>query len=111
MNDKMLKRLAGALIALIVLWAGVGLVRRSGRDVETHFALPHVDAKSVDHASILHLKDTLRFDRKGADWFVNGARADAKLVEDMLKSFADSSIRSELVAQSASSHRRLGLDS
>ncbi len=111
MNAQTLKRLAVALVALIVVWLGISLLRRAGRDREGRLALPRFDPKTVDQALIVRGADTLRFVRRADGWAVNGHRANATAVGDMLSALADTAAQSELVAENASSHQRLGLDS
>lgn len=111
MNARMLKRLAGALVVLVVVWLGLGLVRRSRRDTLGRLALPRFDPATVDQALIAKGADTLRFVRQGGLWSVNGHPANAALVGEMLSALADSAASSELISENASSHQQLGLDS
>jgi hypothetical protein len=111
MNAQMVKRLAGVLAALVVVWLGMSLVRRSRRDSAGRLALTRFDPATADQALIVRGTDTLRFVRQGGAWDVNGHPADATLVGKMLQALADTAAQSELVAQNASSFRALGLDS
>jgi hypothetical protein len=111
MNSDTLRKLWIALGALLAVWLVFTLVRRAGRDETERLALGAVDTKTVDQVLLVKGADTLRFVRQGEGWTVNGQRADAKLVDQLLQSVGDSAARSELVAESASSHARLGLDS
>jgi hypothetical protein len=111
MNTETLKRLAMALAAVVAVWLIATGVRRTGRDESRQLAFGAVDAKAVDQVVLARGPDTVRFARQGAAWTVNGMRADARLVDDMLKALGDTAAHSELVAETASSHARLGLDS
>jgi hypothetical protein len=111
MNTGTLKRLGAALAALLVVWAVSILLRRAGRDEAGRLALAAVDARSVDQVTVARGADTLAFARQRAAWTVNGVRADGNLVDEMLAALGDTAARSELVAENAASHARLGLDS
>lgn len=111
MNPQTLKRLAAALALLVAVWLVVGLARRSQRDTEGHLPVSRIDPRSVDAIVLAKGADTLRFTRQGGTWTVNGHAANVPLVDAMLNALADSSARSELIAESAGSHAGLGLDS
>jgi hypothetical protein len=55
--------------------------------------------------------DTVLLVRDGSRWVVNGFPASARRAAAFLSAAGDSSVRSEEIARSASSHVRLGLDS
>ena len=111
MNPRMLKRLAIALVVLVVAWAGLGLARRAGRDREGRIRLTAFDPGVADGALVVHGADSLRFVRRGAGWLVNGHMAAAGFVTAMLRGLADTAAPSELAAENASSLPQLGLDS
>ncbi len=110
MNARTLQRLAGLLVAALVVWVGLGALRRA-RDTDKRLALPRFDAGAVNEVRIVKGADTLRFLRSQGGWTVNGYAADAPLVNELVAAMGDTSTRSELVAERASSHRQLGLDS
>lgn len=111
MSTQFLKRIATALAALVVLWLALSLIRRAGRDTSGSFALPKVDRNAVDAVIIARATDTVRLARQGAGWTVNGLAAGATLVGQVFDAMADTAARSELIAESATSHERLGIDS
>lgn len=111
MSTQFLKRLAGALAGLLILWLGLMLVRNAGRDSSGGFVLPNVDRNAVDAVIIARATDTVRLAREGAGWTVNGLAAGPALVAQLFDAMADTATQSELIAESASSHDRLGIDS
>jgi hypothetical protein len=111
MSNKMLIRIALILLVAIAAWGGMALLRRGSVDTPVGFTLPHVQADSAQDIAYVGPKDTLRLKREGPAWTVNGHRAAPRVVETFFRSMADTSLRSELVAQSAESHGRLGVDS
>jgi hypothetical protein len=111
MTPQMLKRLTGALAAILAVWLVASLLRRAARDDAGQLSLARFEAEAVERFTLAKAGDTLRFDQANGRWTVNGYRADAKLVREMLAALTDTTARSELVAQIAASHQRLGLDS
>ncbi len=111
MSVGFLKRLAGALAGLLVLWLGMSLFRRAGRDASGGFELPTIDRNAVDTVVIARATDTVRLTRQGAGWMVNGLVAGPALVAQLFDAMADTAAQSELIAENASSHDRLGIDS
>ena len=111
MSAQTLKRLAIALAVLVVVWAVAGLTRRAGRDAEGRLVLVRFDAASVDQVVIARPADTVRLEKQAAAWRVNGHPANAVMVDGLLRAVSDTGASSELVAESASSHKQLGLDS
>ncbi|MBM4188029.1 MAG: DUF4340 domain-containing protein [Gemmatimonadetes bacterium] len=111
MSTNALKRLATVLAALFVVWLALSMFRRAGRDAAGSFAMPKVDAGAVDGISIVRSSDTIRFAKSGTGWTVNGLAAGATLVAQLFEALTDTTSRSELVAEAASSHPRLGIDS
>jgi uncharacterized protein DUF4340 len=111
MSSRMLLRIMLVLAVAIAAWGGLALLRRSSGDVTVGLALPRVRPDSAESISYVGPQDTVRLQRAGKGWTVNGHPAAPKVVETFFRSFADTSMRSELVAQSAESHGRLGVDS
>ena len=111
MNAATLKRLAVLLAGLVVIWLGVWLWRAAHRDADRSLRLTRFDPKTADEVTIARPADTLRFRRKAGAWSVNGHAADGSMVNELLGALSDTSARSELVAETTASHRRLGLDS
>ncbi len=110
MTPRQLVRLAVALVVVLALWGGAALARRSTHDVTTRLTLPSVIAAKVDSVTIAHGGDTIRLARKGDAWKVDGQPAAAEPVKDLLTALSDTS-SGELVAEHATSHSRLGVDS
>jgi len=111
MNTQTLRRLGIILGVLLLVWAVMSLTRRARQDTEQRFALTRFDPKSVDQIIIARNSDTSRFTRQGASWTVNGHPANGVFIDELLRSLSDTTARSELVAENASSHQQLGLDS
>jgi hypothetical protein len=110
MNALTLKRLAAALLILVVLWLGLSFIRHARRDTEGRFAITRFDPKAADHAFLIHGADTIRLVRQETGWTVGGFPANQSFVEELLGSLSDTSATAELVAESATSLSRLGLD-
>ena len=111
MSSESVKRLGLALVALVVVWAGLTIFRRAGRDSQGHFAMPRVDQAAVDRIAIQRATDTVLLAKSGTAWTVNGLAAGSSLVTQLFEALADTSARSELIAENATSHQRLGVDS
>jgi hypothetical protein len=111
MNAQTLKRLGGVLAALVVVWLGLGLAHRAGRDTARRLVLPRLDTRSVDRARIVHGADTLRFARSAGHWSVNGHDADQGQIGELLGAVIDTTGGSDLVSRRTASLKALGLDS
>lgn len=111
MSGESLKRLAIALLALLVVWVGLTLFRNAGKDSQGRFAMPKVDQAAVDRIAIHRGSDTVQLVKVGTGWTVNGLAASSSLVTQLFEAMADTASRSELIAESATSHQRLGIDS
>jgi hypothetical protein len=107
----MLRRIAVLLGILLAAWALLALLHRSSADRPAVLVLPRLTAPDADSFSYVGPQDTIRVVRQGGTWRVNGTPAAAKVVETFFRAMADTSARSELVAQSPASHERLGVDS
>lgn len=111
MSSKVLLRIAMVLGIALAAWALLAVLRRSATDRPVTFALPHLVQDSVDTIEYLGPQDTIRLARQGGVWKVNGHPAASKVVETFFRALGDTTSRSDLVAQSAESHARLGVDS
>lgn len=111
MSSNSLKRLAQLLAGLLVIWVGLTVWRRSSRDVERRFELPRFDRRAINGAIIARTADTMRLARSGGGWTANGFRASDANVEQLLDAMADTAAQTELIAESKTSHERLGVDS
>lgn len=111
MSAGQLKRLAIGLVVLLVFWAGVSFARRSSGDKVEAFHPPRVDRAAVTTVVIAGPGDTVTLSRQGAAWTVNGLAAATDLVDQLLSALSDTATTGEVVAESRTSHERLGLDS
>lgn len=111
MSSKVLLRIGAILGVALLAWGLLALLRRSSTDSTITFGLPHLTADSVESIEYLGPQDSIRLTRQGSTWTVNGHPAAPRVVEAFFRAMADSSARSEMVAQSAESHTRLGVDS
>jgi hypothetical protein len=111
MSAKVLQRIALALVFALGLWLSLNLFGARKRDDAGRLTLPRLAADTVDQITLIGPGDTLRISKQGAAWQVNGLPASAKAVQEFLAATGDSSAESELTAQSATSHARLGVDS
>jgi len=113
MSEKALKQLVGALAVVAALWALVTFFSRSGdgsigpgSELAGYFE--GVDATSVTAASILRSADTIRLDREGEAWRVNGFRADSGSVARFFQTLEVSSV-GDLAATNPANHDRMGV--
>jgi hypothetical protein len=110
MTPRQLARIAAALATLLVLW-GLAEMLGSGSDTTTaRFDLPKLTSADVDSVKIFRATDTLTLAKQADTWLVNGHLASNQAVTDLFNGFKDTS-RVELIAQSATSHAQLGVDS
>jgi hypothetical protein len=114
MSPRQLVLIALGLGALLLLWGAAALVR--GGAIASgggeRFALPAITADKVDTVWIARRADTTLLVRQdSARWTANGHPTAAGPIKDLLDALADSSRRTELIAEKASSHARMGVDS
>ncbi len=111
MSAKQLLRIAVALALLLFLWGLAEILGRRGDTTTARFDLPKLNAADVDTVKIFRPTDTLVVIKTGVDaWSVDGFRASGQAVSDLFTALKDSG-PAELVAQSATSHPQLGVDS
>jgi hypothetical protein len=110
MSPLFLRRLAIALGVLIVVWLGARLLRGSSSG-GAGFTPAKLDKAAVDAIVIARPGDTVKLAKSGAGWTVNGWAATPGQVDDLIFALSDSSAKGELVAESPSSHEKLGVDS
>ena len=103
-------RAVSALVVLLVLWGAFALFRGSIGDAARNLALPPLTAADVDRVTIARVRDTVVLARSGAGWRVNGHAADGTQLDQLFRALADTGASSELLARSAASHGRLGVD-
>jgi hypothetical protein len=112
MSARNVLRLAIALILLLAIWGAVALGSRKGGDREQRFRLPRIVTKDVDSVSVVGAHDTIILARNGGmAWQVNGHRADARNIEELLTSLADTTASGDLVAENPASYDQMGMDS
>jgi hypothetical protein len=111
MSKRALLRTLALLGALIVLWGGFALFQRSMSDAPVALALPKLTVADVNRIEFQGDTDTVRLESGNGPWTVNGHAADQSAVNDFLAALSDSTASSELIARSATSHGRLGVDS
>ncbi len=110
MNAKQLKQIAVGLAVLIVLWGGLKVFKRDSDTTTAKFVLPALTANDVDSVKISGPSDTLVLAKRGpTSWSVNGMDASLSAVNDLFQALKGTT-RAELAAQSASSHKSLGVD-
>ncbi len=110
MSVKLLLRLLLLLLLALALWGGVALLRGPGRDALATLALPTVPDSAADTIAIVGPADTLLLARTAGGWTVNGFAAAPGAAADLLAALGDTAARSELVAESETSHARLAVD-
>ncbi|HWA58842.1 MAG TPA: DUF4340 domain-containing protein [Gemmatimonadales bacterium] len=111
MSPKVLQRIVLALAVAVLAWGGLAFLRRGAVDRPERLVLPKVAADAAQSIAYVGPRDTIRLERQGAGWTVNGHPAAPRVVETFFRSLADTSVRADLVAQSVESHSRLGVDS
>ena len=115
MTSQHLKWIGGAILALLLLW-GSGRLLRSGNDPAGGrgaggFRLARVAADSADTIVVTSAAETIVVARSGLGvWSANGHPGSAQAVAEFQAALRDST-PAELVAQSAASFARLGVDS
>jgi len=109
-NAAQIKIIALGVLALLLVWAATALLP-SGTDRATaDFRLPVVAPDSVEAITVTTRAETVRVSRATpGGWSVNGFAASSTAVEVLFAVIGDST-RPELVARSAASFVRLGVD-
>jgi hypothetical protein len=110
MTPRQLFHIAIALVVVLFLWGLVEIIGRGTNVVDERPLLVPVPAEQVDTVEIASPEDTIRLlpDVSGG-WTVNGYEASASMMVELFDGLGDS-ISAELVAQSPSSHERMGVD-
>jgi hypothetical protein len=111
MSPKVLQRLAVVLGVLVIAWVVLAQVRRSRWDTAGGLALPKVAPSAVDQVAFRKGTDTIVLARQGVNWSANGFPGSTGGIQGFLEALGDTTLRSEVVAQSPASHARLGVDS
>jgi len=106
-----LKRIGIALAVAVFLYGVVAVVNRRASDEIETVVLPALSAADVDRILIQRSGDTIDLaTADGAQWMVNGFRADPTRVQELFSALRDAASGGELVARNASSHARMGVD-
>lgn len=111
MSPTALLRALVALVVIVFAWGAFALFRGALSDAGNGLDLPTLGAADVDRVELAGPADTVLLRRDGDAWTVNGHRAARGPVEELLGALTDTAASSELVAKSATSHARLGVDS
>lgn len=105
MSRQQLMRIIGAFAFALLLWGILAIVRRPPSDRPERLTPPKIDTGAVD---TIALGPTVLV-RAGGSWRVNGYSTAPEAVTEALKGLADTSASTELVAESKTSHDRLGV--
>lgn len=112
MSAKTLLRIAIALGVLLVAWASLALMRRASQDRPPRIVLPLIRESQADRIVMARPTDTVVVAKgQNGTWQTEGAPVSPQAIEDFFAALADSTAPSELVAESAASHERMGVDS
>ena len=113
MSTSFLKRAGLVLLALLILWGILALLRRGTSEDIPGFVLPSFDPAALNQITITSETDTVHLVRvQGNDWEANGLPAASPAVNELYNAVFDSTTaqRSELAARSAQSHTRMGVE-
>jgi hypothetical protein len=115
MSERLLLRLIGVLVVVVLLWGGATLLARMGGDsvdVDEEVAayFEGVDAASVSSIRILRPADTIELVPDGDRWRVNGFRGDSGSVARFFQSLDEAEV-SGLAATNPANHERMGVSS
>lgn len=113
MSSSFLKRAGLVLLALLLLWGILALLRRGPREEAVGFVLPEFDSTKLNQITIISQTDTIQLVRvRGNEWEANGLPAADEPVNQLYNAVFDSTAarRSELAARSTASHERMGVE-
>jgi len=113
MSTSFLKRAGLVLVALLILWGILALLRRGTSEDIEGFVLPSFDPAALNQITITTESDTIHLVRvQGNDWEANGLPAASPAVNELYNAVFDSTTaaRSELAARSTASHARMGVE-
>lgn len=111
MTSTQLKWIAVALAAAVVLWLGAEWVTGKSDTVPQGELMGDLSQESVDAVTFAKADSTIQLLRRAdGTWEVNGYPAAPSAITDLFEGF-DAARTGELVAQNASSHERMGVDS
>jgi hypothetical protein len=96
---------------VIFLWGLAEILTRGSDTITGDFRLPSVTTADVDTVRLVRPADTIILTRiDSTNWLVNGHDASEEAISALFDAFGKSSV-TELSAQSAASHARMGVDS
>lgn len=111
MSGKVLLRIALALVLALLVWGSLALVHRGRQDASSRMVLPRLSESEADRVVVYKGKDTIVMERQAGQWRTGAYPAAPGILKELFASLADTSQGSELVAESAGSHERMGVDS
>jgi hypothetical protein len=113
MSTKLLRQIIGILLGAVVGWGLLASWQRQKRaaDAKAGIILPALTPAATDTVRYIGPSDTIILARAGSQWTANGFPAGQPVIEAFFRAVTDSTARSELIAESATSHERLGVDS
>ncbi len=113
MSEKTLRMSLYCLGAVVALYALIALA--GGRDAPSLDdggigpALDGLDGALLTRIDLRGPEDTIRLEREGTDWRVNGLEADTGAVQRLLRAIDDVSV-SSVAAANPANHARMGVD-
>lgn len=105
MNRQQLLRILGIFGGALLLWGLLAIVRRPPSDRAERLTLPRVDTNAVDTIAL----GSIVLVHSSGSWRVNGDAPAPEAVAELERGLADTSTTTELVAESKTSHDRLGV--
>jgi len=111
MTTRQLRRIALALLVLLVLWGLSQLLSRGSDRLGGSLVVPRVPPETRDTFTIIKAQDTVRLAQSAAGvWTVDGHPAAPAAGSDLVSALEDTAPR-ELAAVSPTSFARMGVDS
>lgn len=111
MTPRQLLHIGIALAVALFLWGLVTVFGGGGDTIEEREMLPALSSGQADTIEFSGGEATVRLARgREAEWNVNGYPASPDAVDELFRALA-APVRGSLVARSASSHARMGVDS
>lgn len=111
MSSRQLVRMAAVLVAAVILWGVLAIVRRAPSDAVKSLKLPKIDTAAVDTVLLTRRTDTARLVRAAhGRWQVNGYPAASDGITALLRGLADTTGWSEQVSENRASEGRFGVN-
>lgn len=105
MKRQQLMRILALFGGALLLWGVLAIVRRPPSDRPDRLTLAKIDTAAVDTVAV----GSSVLVRSGGSWRVNGHPTAPDAMAELEKGLADTSATTELVAESKTSHDRLGV--